>query len=94
MTQAKKKPVNSIIVWTQCFARYTGAMAKEFPECTPDFMSHMLTVLKACGEVEDPAWCLYDEMYRKKIASTSVKRWSGMDVQQVYQEVCVGHPWK
>ena len=93
VTQAKKKPVNNIIVWTQCFTKYTAAMAKEFPECTPGFMSHMLTVLKAYGEVEDPAWCLYDEMYREKMASTGVKQWPGMDVQ-VYQEMCAGRPRK
>ena len=89
VTQAKKKnkkPVNNIIVWTQGFTRYTAAMAKEFPECTPGFVSHMLTVLKAYGEVENPAGRLYDEMYREKMASTGVKQWPGMDVQ-VYQEV-------
>ena len=53
----------------------------------------MLTVLKACGEVEDPAWRLYDEMYGEKMASTGVKQWPGIDVQ-VYQEVCVGCPCK
>ena len=56
-------------------------------------LSHMLTVLKACGEVEDPAWRLYDEMYGEKMASTGVKQWPGMDVQ-VYQKICVGRPWK
>ena len=37
----------------------------------------MLTVLKACEEVEDPAWRLYDKMYGEKMVSTGVKQWPG-----------------
>ena len=93
VTQARKKPINNIITWVQCLARYTAAMASKFPDCTPGFMSHMLTVLKAYVEVEDPAWRLYDEAYREKMASTGVRLWPGMDVL-VYQEVCGGRPRK
>ena len=89
VAQARKKPVNSILTWVQCFARYTAAMAQKFPECTPGFMSHMMVVLKASREVEDPAWRLYDEAYREKMASTGVRIWQGVDVQ-IYQETCGG----
>ena len=91
VTQARKRPINNIVTWVQCFGRYTAAMAKRYPECTPGFMSHMLAVLKAHGEVEGQAWRLYDEVYREKMASTGVRRWPGVDVQ-VYQETCGGHP--
>ena len=66
VSQTRKKPESNIILWVQCFARYTAAMAQHFPECTPGIMSHMLTVMKAFREVEDPAWRLYDEAYREK----------------------------
>ena len=93
VAQTRKRPVTSIITWVQCFSRYTAAMAKQFPECTPGFMSHLLTVLKAYGEVEEPAWRLYDEAFREKMASTGTKTWSGMDVS-LYQELCGGQPRK
>jgi len=93
VAQAKQRPVTDIITWTQCFARYTVTMAKKFPECTAGFISHMLTVFRAYREVEDPAWRLYDEAFRDKMASTGVRIWLGMDVK-VYQEICGGRPRK
>lgn len=91
VSQTRRKPVANIILWVQCFARYTAAMAKHFPECTPGFMSHMLTVMKAFREVEDPAWRLYDEAYREKMASTGTRAWPDMDVA-LYQELCESRP--
>ena len=73
VAQTRKRPVTSIITWVHCFSRYTAAMAKQFPECTPGFMSHLLTVLKAYREVEEPAWRLYDEAFQEKMASTGPK---------------------
>ena len=79
----------NIITWMHCYARYTAAMAAAHPTSTPGFMAHMLTVLKAYTEVEDPAWRVYDEAFREKMAATGCKTWGGMDVQ-LYQEVCAG----
>ena len=58
--------------------------------CAPGYMSHLLTVLKAYGEVEEPAWpCM--TAYLEKMAAMGLKSWLGMDVQ-LYQEVCGGRP--
>lgn len=89
VSQAKQKPIADIVTWAHCFARYTGAMAAKFPSCTGGFMAHMVIVMKAYVEVEDPAWRLYDEAYREKMAATGCREWAGMDVQ-LYQEVCAG----
>lgn len=91
VSHARKKPVTNIITWIQCFSRYTAAMAKEFPDCTPGFMSHLLTVIKGFQEAEDPGWRLYDEAYREKMASTGNRTWEGMDVT-LYQEMCGSRP--
>ena len=56
-------------------------MSKKFP-CASGFISHLLIVLKAYSEVEEPAWRLDDVAYKKMAA---------MDVQ-LYQEVCGGRP--
>ena len=89
VAQAKQKPVTDIVTWMQCFGRYMAAMTGKFPECSSGFISHMLTVLRAYVEVEEPGWRLYDEAFRDKMASTGVRSWTGMDVK-VYQEVCGG----
>lgn len=91
VAQSKKKPVTDIITWVQCFSRYTAAMSQSFPDCTPGFMSHMITVLKAYAEVEEPAWWEYDEAFREKMASTGNRSWEGMDVS-LYQELCGSRP--
>lgn len=85
MLHARSKPIRDVVTWVHCFARYTAAMASKFPECTAGFMSHLLTVLKAYVEVEDPAWCMYDVAFREKMAAIGSRAWVGMDVQ-LYQE--------
>ena len=86
-----KKPVNNIVTWVQCFSRYTAAMSKHHPECTPGFMSHLVTVLKAYNEAEHPGWQEYDLAFREKMASIGRKDWAGMDVA-LYQEHCASRP--
>lgn len=34
VSQPRKKPVEDTFSWIQCFARYSAAMAKEYPKCT------------------------------------------------------------
>ena len=91
MSQTRKKPVANIVMWVQCFAKYTAAMAKHFPNCTPGFMSHEPHADGDESEVEEPAWQLYDEAYREKMASTGNRAWLGMDVA-LYQELCGSRP--
>ena len=91
LAQPRKKPIDNIITWVQCFSRYTAAMAQKFPECTPGFMSHMLTVLKAYNEAEFPGWREYDYAFRDKMASTGVRDWTKLDVH-LYQEHCSSRP--
>ena len=91
VSQPRKKPVDDFFTWIQCFARYTAAMAKEYPECTPGFMSHLLTVMKAYCEAKQPAWQEYDVAFREKMAATGKKDWTGMDVS-LYHELCSSRP--
>lgn len=88
VAQAKQKPIGDIITWTHCYARYTAAMSTKFPRCTGGFMAHLVTVLKAYTEAEEPAWRLYDEAFREKMAATGCREWPGMDIH-LYQEVCM-----
>ena len=38
----------------------------------------MVTVYKAYVEVEDPAWCLYDEAYSEKVAAIGCREWNSL----------------
>ena len=70
LAQPRKKPIDSIITWVQCFSRYTAAMAHQhYPECTPGITLHMLT---AHYEAEFPGWRQYDHAFRDKMASTGM----------------------
>ena len=91
VSQPRKKPVEDIFTWIQCFSRYTAAMAKEYPGCTPGFMSHLLTVMKAYCEAKQLAWQEYDVAFREKMAATGKKDWTGMDVS-LYHELCSSRP--
>ena len=44
-------------------------------------------------EVEEPAWRIYDVVFREKMAAMGIRKWKGMDVQ-LYQEVCGGRARK
>ena len=71
VAQAKKRPITNIISGIQCFTKFTAAVVQKYPECKPGFMSHMLA---AFGEVQEPGWHLYDEVFREKMASTGLKQ--------------------
>ena len=91
VAQPRKRPISNIVVWVQCFARYSAAMAGKFPEAMPGFVSHLVTVLKAFSEVEGTAWRDYDIAFREKMAATGNRKWTGMDVL-LYQELCGTRP--
>ena len=74
VSHPRKKPVDDIFTWIQCFSRHTAAMAREYPGCTPGSMSHLLTVMKAYGEAKQPAWQEYDVAFREKMAAMGKRR--------------------
>ena len=62
-------------------------MAQNFPERTPGFMSHILTVLKAYNKAEFPSWREYDYAFRDKMASTGVRDWTKLDSTSIRSTV-------
>ena len=66
VAQPRKRPITNIVVWVQCFVRYSAAMAGKFPEAMP---SHLVTVLKAFSEVEGTAWRDYDKWLPQETGS-------------------------
>ena len=73
----------------QCYCKYLAAVSQKFPEAVAGMVGHLLVVVKAYLEVEEPGWRrLYDEAFREKMATTGVRLWKGVDVQ-VFQETYV-----
>jgi hypothetical protein len=82
VAQARQKPISDIVMWMHCYTRYTAAMASKFPECTPGFMAHMVTVLKVYAE----GWRMYDEAFREKMAATGCREWMSSSIKMCVQK--------
>ena len=89
VAQSRRKPILSILTWVQCYCKYMAAVSLKFPEAVAGMVGHLLVVVKAYLEVEEPGWRLYDEAFREKMAATGVRLWKGVDVQ-VFQGTCGG----
>ena len=70
LTKSRKKPIKDLSTWIQCFVVYLRVMSKKHPSAVPKMLAHMLTIIRAAQEFEDPAWILYDAAYRDKAAAT------------------------
>ena len=66
-----------------------AAVSQKFPEAVAGMVGHLLVVVKAYLEVEEPGWRLYDEAFREKMAVTGVRLCKRVDVQ-VFQGMCGG----
>ena len=69
VARARKKPIEEIGRWIQCFAIYMAVMARKYPEAIPEMLAYMLSIVRAQQEYEEPAWSQYDEAFREKAAS-------------------------
>jgi len=93
VARAKRKPVEDIHTWLQCFGVYVAAMSKQFPEAVPDLMAYMITIMRAQREYEEPAWRLYDTAFRDKAASTGNRKWAQLD-PHIYNQIFTGRARK
>jgi len=93
VAKAKKKPVQDIRVWTQCFALYATVLIKRYPETVADLMAYLSLIVQAHRDYEDPAWQRYDEAFRDKAAATGNRKWSSLD-PHLYNKICAGRARK
>ena len=89
VAQSRWKPILSILTWVQCYCNYVAAVSQKFPEAVAGMVGHLLVVVKAYLEVEEPGRRLYVEAFREKMAATEVRLWKRVDVQ-VFQGTCGG----
>ncbi len=93
VARAKKKVVQDINTWIQCYAIYVAVMASKHPEAVPDMMAYMLVIMRAQQEYEEPAWRLYDQAFRDKAASMGNKKWATID-PHIYNQAFTGRARK
>ena len=55
IAQAHKKPIWDLLTWIQCFNIYIAVVAKKHPDMVPEMLAHMLIVMRAQQEYEEPA---------------------------------------
>ena len=89
VAQARKKPIRDLLTWIQCFNIYIAVVAKKHPDMVPEMLAHMLIVMRAQREYEEPAWRLYDEAFRDKAAATGNRKWSQIDTH-IYNQIFTG----
>ena len=66
VAQSRRKPILSILTCVQCYCKYLAAVSQKFPEAAAGMVGHLLVVVKAYLEVEEPGRRLYDEAFRRR----------------------------
>ena len=93
VARARKKPIEEIGRWIQCFAIYMAVMARKHPKAIPEMLAYMLSIMRAQQEYEEPAWSRYDEAFREKVAAIGNRKWSQIDTH-IYNQVFTGRAKK
>ena len=71
MPARRRKQVNEINVWLQCFISYVSIMPRHFPVEVMELLAHMAHIHKA-----SLAWVQYDATFWKQAALSGNRRWS------------------
>jgi len=64
-SQAKLRPVVSIVEWTQCFANYISIQGRAQPEKVPNLLSYEYLILEAHLEYAGDGWAAYDRQFHQ-----------------------------
>ena len=58
VARARKKPIEEIGRWIQCFTIYMAVMARKYSEAILEILAYMymLSIMRAQQEYEEPAW--------------------------------------
>ena len=76
--RAKKRALE-LNTWLQCFALYVGVLGLERPDCVPQLMAYLVTIIRASQEFEGTAWAVYDDHFRRQAATEENWQWSGVN---------------
>ena len=80
-SQAKKRN-QELSTWLQCYALYVGVLGPKKPERVPELMAYMATIIRASLEFEGAAWAVYDDSFRRQVASSGNWQWSQVNTSR------------
>ena len=75
----KRRPVTSIIEWTQCFANYIAILVQAQPERISDLLGYQHLILEASLEYSGDGWAVYDRRFRQIAATRAGIIWARRD---------------
>lgn len=87
VSKARRKQVDTLTVWLQCFGILVAVLAQKFPEVVPDMMMYIILIIQTHRDYEDPAWQRYDEAFTDKAAVTGNRKWGGLGPRSI-QPIC------
>ena len=78
-TNSKRRPVTSIIEWTQCFTNYIAILGQAHPGRIPDLLGYQHLILEAHLEYSGDGWAVYDRRFRQIAATLPGSLWARRD---------------
>lgn len=68
--------IPEISAWVQCYAIYTSAVAKRFPDRVPAMLGYIIDITQTSRQLKWPSWVLSDASYRRVAVTTRLMDWS------------------
>jgi len=78
-TQIRRRPISSIVEWTQCFTNYVSIRGRSQPEKIHDLLGYQHLIIEAHLEYVGEAWVVYDRRFRQIAASRGDTIWARRD---------------
>ena len=78
-SHSKRRPVTSIIEWTQCFTNYIAILGQAQPERISDLLGYQHLILEAHLEYAGDGWAVYDRRFRQIAATRLGTPWARRD---------------
>ena len=74
----RKKGVDNIVTWVECFVSYMSVITAHMPHRSRDLLAHLSLILRTSKRFGGNAWLNYDRAFRQEAATTGLQDWSGM----------------
>jgi hypothetical protein len=75
----RRRQVENVLQWTQCFTTYVAAMAQQYPEVVGGMIAYLQLIVKASQQYDGLYWRSYDTHFRVNAAATGNRDWARMD---------------
>lgn len=77
--KGKRRQVNNILEWLQCYSIYMAVVAAKDPQKLPDRLGYQVLIIEARMEYEGDGWLGYDRRFRQRAAATPETVWARIE---------------